>query len=182
MKARETGDDALSRRSFAEAVAIFRTGLDLDPMLHTWRRESLLKLTRALKGAGQAAEAKAHAKIMLQWDDGCAEAHNILAEYLLGEEAWDEAVRQAARAAELDRGNAEYRDTAQRAEAALKQSKTKDYYKILGVSRNAGDGEIKRAYRKLALEWHPDKVTEDIKEVASKKFQVSALLLTEDGI
>jgi len=33
----------------------------------------------------------------------------------------------------------------------------KDYYKILGVPKTAKDNEIKKAYRKLALIWHPDK-------------------------
>lgn len=45
-----------------------------------------------------------------------------------------------------------------KAEAALKRSKTKDYYKILGVARDCNDSDIKKAYRRESLKHHPDKV------------------------
>lgn len=43
----------------------------------------------------------------------------------------------------------------QEAKLALKKSKRKDYYKILGVDKNASTDEIKKAYRKRALVHHP---------------------------
>ena len=46
----------------------------------------------------------------------------------------------------------------------------KDYYQILGVDRDAGPDALKKAYRALAHEHHPDKNPDNI-EVAEEKFK-----------
>merc|ERR1712112_594575 len=72
-------------------------------------------------------------------------------------EQYEEAVRDYEKVMKVDRGNMEYRQLLQEAKLELKKSKRKDYYKILGVDKNANEEEIKKAYRKRAMVHHPDR-------------------------
>lgn len=76
------------------------------------------------------------------------------------------------------------KDGLHRAQNLLKQSQKRDYYKILGVKRNANKKEINKAYRTLAKEWHPDKYEGEDKKKAEKMFYDIAAakeVLTDKG-
>ncbi|KAK3900907.1 hypothetical protein C8A05DRAFT_35428 [Staphylotrichum tortipilum] len=72
-------------------------------------------------------------------------------------EKWEAAVREWKAIQELDPEDRTIPREVRKAELELKKSQRKDYYKILGIEKTAGDTDIKKAYRKLAIVHHPDK-------------------------
>jgi hypothetical protein len=95
----------------------------------------------------------------------------IKVETLIKHERLDAAVQLATESIQ-EHGRLEKLQKALRdAQVALKKSKMKDYYKVLSVDRDVDDKTLKKVYRKLALLYHPDKVSPTAdKEAAEKKF------------
>uniref|UniRef100_A0A7N6F928 J domain-containing protein n=1 Tax=Anabas testudineus TaxID=64144 RepID=A0A7N6F928_ANATE len=122
-------------------------------------------------------------KIKSAWEaiDVCSEAHqrdprnaNVLRDraeaYILNQD-YEKAVEDYQEAREFDSDSNDIKEGLERAQKLLKLSRKRDYYKILGVNRNANKQEIIKAYRKLAQQWHPDNFQSKAeKKEAEKKF------------
>lgn len=57
-------------------------------------------------------------------------------------------------------------------ETVERQYGTRDLYAVLGVEKTAEEAELKRAYRRLSLKVHPDRVEPEEVATATEKFQV----------
>ncbi|XP_050455607.1 dnaJ homolog subfamily C member 3 [Cataglyphis hispanica] len=93
------------------------------------------------------------------------------AEAYLAGEMFDDAIREYKDALEIEPNMQRAKQGLQKAQQRQKLSESRDYYKILGVSRNANKRDIIKAYRKQAQKWHPDNFQEgEEKKRAQKKF------------
>ncbi|MCJ1323400.1 hypothetical protein MMC10_000060 [Thelotrema lepadinum] len=156
-RAKEDGNTAFKGGKFSEAVRLYGMALEVDPT-NRFTNSRILQ-NRALASI----KLEDHASAI----DDCVQALSLDPSYLkarktkaraMGESGnWEEAVREYKAIAESNPSEPGIAKDIRNAELELKKSKRKDYYKILGIEKDAGEHEIKRAYRKLAIVLHPDK-------------------------
>jgi len=170
MKKEKRGDDAKKAGKHKEAVDYWWQAINIDETHRAFARPTLLKIITSCTASGDHEDAIKYAGSHVEEEESL-EGLFALGDALMGGEKFQEAVNTFQKAMEFEPNGREQETRAklQKAEIALKQSKEKNYYKILGVKRTADKKTIKAAYRKQALEWHPDK-NED-KEKAEQMFQ-----------
>jgi len=96
----------------------------------------------------------------LQHNPNCLPALIAKATREINADDFEEALRTADQGLQHHGGNGRLTELKNKASTLLKRSKQKDYYKVLGVSSDADEGDIKRAYRKLTVKAHPDKAAQ----------------------
>lgn len=166
---KEEGNAHFKAGRYQQAVDMYSEALSVDPgnkmtnskILHNRALSEiyLKKYSDAVKDAERA----------LELDPSYTKARKTKAKALGESGNWEEAVREYKNIQESNPSEPGIGRDVRNAELELKKAKRKDYYKILGVEKDASDNDIKKAYRKLAIVHHPDKNPDD--ESAAERFK-----------
>ncbi|XWS66900.1 hypothetical protein CRYUN_Cryun05aG0240600 [Craigia yunnanensis] len=174
LKKTKSAEDNVNKGKLRLAVEDYKGALALDPNHLAHNVHLHLGLCKVLVKLGRGKDALRSCSEALDIDGELLEALVQRGEAKLLTEDWEGAVEDLKSAAQKSPQDMNIREALMRAEKALKMSKRKDWYRILGVSKTASVAEIKRAYKKVALQWHPDKNVDNREEAEAQFREIAA--------
>ncbi|XP_045119494.1 uncharacterized protein LOC123509333 [Portunus trituberculatus] len=153
---KEEGNEAFRRGRHQEALALYTEALAIDPLNQFTNAKLYFNRATVNSKLNRLEQATEDCTAAINLDDGYLKAFLRRAKCYQQLERHEEAVRDYEKVLRLDK-SPENKRLLQEAKVQLKRAKRKDYYKILGVNKNATEDEIKKNYKKMALVHHPDR-------------------------
>uniref|UniRef100_A0A8C9DND0 DnaJ homolog subfamily C member 3 n=1 Tax=Prolemur simus TaxID=1328070 RepID=A0A8C9DND0_PROSS len=167
----ESAEELIRDGRYTDATSKYESVMKTEPNIAEYTIRSKERICHCFSKDEKPVEAIRICSEVLQLEPDNVNALKDRAEAYLVEEMYDEAIQDYETAQEHNENDQQIREGLEKAQRLLKQSQKRDYYKILGVKRNAKKQEIIKAYRKLAMQWHPDNFqNEEEKKKAEKKF------------
>ncbi|RKF59321.1 DnaJ-like protein subfamily C member 7-like protein [Erysiphe neolycopersici] len=154
---------------FKEAIEKYSEALEIDPSNKSTNSKLLLNRALCHLRLKNYKIAIADCERAIVLDPSYTKARKTKATATGQSGDWAAAVREWKDLLELDPSDSSIAKELRTAELEQKKSQRKDYYKLLGVEKDADASQIKKAYRKAAIVHHPDKNPDD--ETAEERFK-----------
>jgi DnaJ family protein C protein 7 len=158
---KEEGNTHFKAGRYQQALDIYTSALEVDPLNKGTNSKILNNRAMCYSKLKQWDLAIQDCDKAIQLDPSYTKARKTRAKALGEGGDWEEAVRAYKNIQEQHPEEPGIAKDLRNAELELKKSKRKDYYKILGIEKDASEHEIKKAYRKMAVIHHPDKNRDD---------------------
>ncbi|KAL1123908.1 hypothetical protein AAG570_001678, partial [Ranatra chinensis] len=153
---KEEGNDAFNKGQNQEAYKLYTTALSIDPENVSTNAKLYFNRATVSSKLGKLSEAISDCTLALKLDPDYLKALLRRAKCNMDLGQYKEAVQDYEKALRMDK-SPDIKTKLNEAKFELKKSQRKDYYKILGIDKNASAEDVKKAYRKRALVYHPDR-------------------------
>lgn len=172
-KMKDQANQLFTAKKYAEAIQAYTECLKLNQFNKNYNSIILSNRSACYMGLKEYIKALTDINKSISLKPDFAKAYVRRGNIRVALEEFSEALTDYNKAKELNPRYPDIENILSSAQNAMQNSKRKDYYKILDVEKGATEAEIKKAYRKAALKWHPDKnsETEEMKIEAEKKFK-----------
>ena len=165
-------NDIFKQKKYEEAIEEYTKILEFDPSNKKFN--SLILANRALcyqklnKNVEALRDSNQSIKLNPFYARGYIKRGNVYMELKM----FDDARADFQKAKDLDPNVSGVEGYLNDANKKAESARKRDYYAILGIDKNADEKEIKRAYKKMAMKYHPDRnsESEESKKMAEKKF------------
>ncbi|MCQ2816491.1 MAG: DnaJ domain-containing protein [archaeon] len=155
-----------------EAIAEYTKLIEFDPSNKNFNAVILGNRSLCYKKQDKLMEALKDVNLALKLNPNYVSGYLRRGNVYMAMKMYDDAKDDFTKVKTLQPNNTEVDNLIKQAVNSTSKARKRDYYQILGLDRNATPDQIKKAYRKLALKWHPDRnaESEESKKIAQQKF------------
>jgi DnaJ family protein C protein 7 len=170
---KEKANEVFKNGKYEEAIELYTKLLELDPDNRNFNATIVANRALCYQKLNKEMDALKDINRAICLNERYWKAYQRRGNIYLSLKMYEEAKWDFQKVKENDISNKDINKLLEEAKKHEKAAKKRDYYKILELDKNANENDIRKAYKKLALKWHPDRnsESEESKKFAEKMFR-----------